>query len=457
MRSAVKPQLAHSAGRRRVCRLSHALLLLVACFCFAPETRADPGERFLEALSYVPIGEGDLKAALPAAYVDLAAIEAAFGLQPPEALAGMNWHDIFNFVRAYSNRALFFFGMMDNHPSRTFFDFQILWLAFIDEWPEVTSFDLAEIERILHSGRELNFKVSTTIALGRPNTITASKANSALHSADIIIGSIGSFWEVNSMIPSTLRSIVPYAWVGPKDGALVIVATEDLALEQVRLEEGDLSSMADSPLVRAAIASVYSNKEWRQPLANACLNVVGGMIPLDDIVSILNPISAMPPSPLTLVAEQLEGGLGRLSLVAAYSNEPDAQTALEALESRMRRLPASMVDRHWTWFDNVRFAPLPAEGKASRFRPTLLEVLDAALESHLYDGSNDEGVWAASVSLVYPVTPLKSLPKGSRFEDRSINALHIRPVSYQCRFGFLPFVSHLLERDHRATAGRRFF
>lgn len=459
MRSAVEPQPALCAGRVRLCRLSHAVILLAACFCFAPQAQAqaDRGERFLEALSYVPIGKDGLKAALPVAYVDLEAIEAAFGLEPPAKLAKLNWHDTFNFVRSYSNRALFFFGTMDKHPAYLFYDFWRYWRIGVEDWRDITSFDIADIAIVLYSGRDNWFDNKLAIVLGRSDKIQAEDTKNALLTAGVVAGSVESFWKIHHLIPSMLRKFHPYSWASPRDGGLLITADEEAVADVLRLDEGKLPSLADHPLVQAAVDSVYLNQEWPQPFANACFNIVGRMTPFDDVVSILYPVSAMPPSPLTLVAEQLGTGLGRLSLVATYQHESDAEAALHALESRVRRLPASMVDGRSNWWDGVRFAPLPAEGKASRFRPTLLEVLDATMESRLYDGRSGEGVWAASVSLVYPVTPLESLPKGSRFEDRSINALHIRPVSYQCRFGFLPFVSHLQERDRMATAGRRAF
>ncbi len=134
------------------------------------------------------------------------------------------------------------------------------------------------------------------------------------------------------------------------DDALV-VANEAYERAMVpALEEGRRNSLASYASLRALIAAAYLDAVWPEPLAIACFQK-GAQVPLylTDLMTLVFPVEAMPPSPVTLIAEQLKTDRGRLLFTAVHETADAALKASRELAARLRRWLLSPVAEGNKW------------------------------------------------------------------------------------------------------------
>lgn len=390
---------------------------------------ADPGKRLLEALSWVPVQEEGLSASLPLRYVDLAAIERAFGFDPPARIAGLDSLEYFNHKRRYSHRAFVLFGG-EGRVSPASSPLQSFLLVIKDQWPETLGFDLAAIDRALFSGPWQPFADdlrAIAVLMLRPGSADEGKMTAALEaSSRAQAAGFGTarrtrdaWWEAMGLHPLSVLTSFDHGFGKPADDALVAVGAGFQRSLVDALQADRAASLARHPKLRALLAAIHSDEQWQQPLAAACFNTSSEVPPfVPDLLTLVFPLSGLPRSEVTLVAEQLKPGQGRLVFAAVYERAADAVSATRALEGRLRRWPLRL-EQIWQASWRKRLNRKALHRGSPLFRPLTVYSLAAILKGETVPLAGDPDLWVALATLTYPLAPLGPLAEGetNRFDD----------------------------------------
>ncbi len=399
-----------------------ALLFLLTFPFLGIGAAADQGNRLLETLSWVPLQEEGLAASLPLRYVDLAAIESAFGFDPPGRLAGLDSLAYFNHKRRYSHRAFILFGG-EGRVSPASSPLQSFLLVIKDAWPRVLGFDLAAIDRALFGGPWQPFADelrAIAVLMLRPESADEDWMTAALERSsrweEAAFGSArragGGWWEARGLHPFSVLGSFDHGFGKPADDALLAVGAGYQRSRIDDLQAGRALSLAHHPKLRALLAAAYSDPEWQEPLATGCFNTTSKVPPfVPDLLTLVFPLSGLPHAEVTLVAEQVKSDQGRLLFAAVYDRDDHALAATRALEGRLRRWPLRL-EQIWQGSWRKRLDPKALHHGAPLFRPLTIDSLGASLSSETVSFAEDDDLWVALAHLTYPVEPLGPLAEG---------------------------------------------